>query len=100
MPVDNYTISFKIKYICVIFYCLWRCNIQLEPVCVLWIKSLVERIHNLPTSSCQSPQQIAVIVINAFFAVPQRCDAAAAMQNGRMVAATEGIAYFRQAVIR
>ena len=100
MPVDKFKLSFIINGLLCIIVCLNRCNIQGEAVYDLWIKSRSAVVHRSFTSSCQSPQQIAVIVIYTLFALPQRRYTAAPMKHRCMITAAKSVTNFWQAVIR
>ena len=57
-----------------------------------------ENIHRTPTSCCQSPQQVQIVLGDVLVFLAQRFDATAGVQNSRMVASAEGVADLREAV--
>jgi len=69
------------------------------PVESLWSKKHPQRSDTLSTSASQDSQQVQIILGRAPIAFTQAADPLTSMDDGRVIAAAEGVAYFREAVI-
>ncbi len=98
-PVDNIFLYLIINKLDMKSERITGCINGLAPVGRLWINSDACVVHCLSTSSCQSSQQIQIIVINAAVGFSQSSDTAAAVQNRCMVTTTERITYLRKTMI-
>jgi hypothetical protein len=70
-----------------------------SPVESLWSKKQPQQGHTLSTSAGQDSQQVQIILTGAPLALAQAADALAGMDDSRVIATAESIAYLRQAVI-
>ena len=66
----------------------------------LWIKLAGKVIHELSTSSCQSSQQIQIIIIHTLVAAAQLVNTPTTVEDGCVVPTAEGIPDFREAMAR
>jgi len=99
MPVHNFFITNTINYLHAVLWANNSRTLRPCPVDALWIKKVADFFHRLSTLSCQSSQQIQIVIIHTFFGFTQGLNSSATMQHSRVIAPTKSITNLRQTMI-